>query len=75
MQGCIPFLSEGRENASHSFFQESFQSAVFYSIHVHVPVCGKAEGKTNYPTGVFSIPRPCVKTLDMIMSITYFHRL
>lgn len=57
-----------------NLFQESFQSAVFYSIHVHVPACGKAEEKTTYPTDVFSFVPMGENTPDMIKSITDFHR-
>lgn len=43
--------------------------------HTHVPARGKAEGKTTYHTGVFSIVPLREKALDMIQLITNFHRL
>lgn len=76
MQGCISFLLEGggKGKLLLSFFRNHFNQQVFYSIHVPVPACGKAKGKRIYPTGVFSIVPMDEKRLDMIKSITDFHR-
>lgn len=57
-----------------TLLQESFHSVGFYSIHVSMPACGKAKRKTIYPTGGFSIVPMGEKPLDMIKSITDFHR-
>lgn len=77
MQGCIPFLLEGGGKCKLllSFVRNQFNQQVFLnSIHMHVPGCGKAKGKTIYPTGAFSIVPMGKKTLDITKSITHFHR-
>lgn len=76
MQGCIPFLLEGGGNASYCYAASGIISIsrFFYSIHVPVAACGKAKRKRIYPTGVFSIVPMDEKPLDMIKSITDFHR-
>lgn len=55
-------------------FQELAGLGFFYSIHVHVPGCGKAKGKAIYPTEVFSIVPMGEKTLDIIKPISDFHK-